>query len=109
MTPEQKAAVREAVAHGSGNAICDQLELERVGEGDKQRVHFTLPGKALDLDLIADAAISAFLTAAEAQGFVMVPILPADQMRAAGSSALLHPSWDIADECYRRMLSARPR
>jgi len=42
-----------------GTALMAQIELERIGDGEKQRVHFILPGKAVDCTAIARAAIAA--------------------------------------------------
>jgi hypothetical protein len=54
----QEPGVQDAIAKAFGEVICSQLEFERVGEGDKQRAHFILRGKALDFSAATIAAIA---------------------------------------------------
>lgn len=54
----------------------------------------------------AKAAITAYLAAMEAEGFVMVPVEPTPEMHDAGCDQILDPIGLY--DAYRAMIAARP-
>ena len=57
----------------------------------------------------AQAAITAYLAALEAEGFVVVPVEPTEAMMQAGWIASgPHPE-ECPDDIYRTMIAARPQ
>jgi hypothetical protein len=95
MTPEQQAAIREAVHDATVT------------------VYFN-GGSIIDC---ADAAIAAHLRALEAAGLCVVPIEPTNEMSDAAYNADLDIYWGYsadgrpgsAEDVYRLMIAARPR
>jgi hypothetical protein len=90
MTSPRQSAL-EAVARAIGEATCAQLRLERVGEGDKQRAYFILPGKALDFDLIARAALDALGSADTDDGWRPIETAPQGWVEVYRPNAKVQP------------------
>lgn len=62
-----------------------------------------------DALLIAQAAIQAYLTAKEAEGFVLVPVEPTARMVLAGANERENGDMELHARKWRAMLAARPR
>lgn len=106
MTPEQKAAIREAVARAMYEA--DMARDRPDGNWMAWDRLVTLEPQQYEIPEYrerADAAIAAFLAAAEAQGFVLAPAEPTLAMLEGSGRFNL----DRAGETYRAMLAVRPR
>lgn len=86
MTPEQQAAIREAVLNAIRDAFCTDDNYPWFGEA-------------------ADAAIAAHLKALEVAGLCVVPLEPTIKM-VAEANRLNHPR---DRDVYLTMLAARPR
>lgn len=97
--------------HGRGYVLISPIEPAARAVDDTYDCN--RGGEITNIPQVAQAAITAYLAAIEAEGSVMVPVEPTGEMVREGAEPLFAGSGTKADakaiEVYRAMIAARPK